>query len=122
MAKKIKKNHPQGRVADTTVNEKMARRKQNGDTALANQSKLVGLPPDPGSKTQLVQMRFRSETIERVECLKEFMETDNRTYVVAQAIRITAELATYIAKGGKVYIELPSGKQETLMVAGLVGG
>ena len=57
-------------------------------------------------------MRLRKQTLERVEYLKKAMETDNRTQVVAQAIRIAYELARELGEGNKLFIETPEGKKK----------
>ena len=69
--------------------------------------------------TTLVQMRLRDETIERVDRLKEVMETDNRTRVVAQAIRFTADVAEKLRTGSKLFVRSPDGEESELWVSGL---
>lgn len=70
-------------------------------------------------KTQLVQMRLRPKTIERIEKLRKNSGIDNRTQLVSNAIEVTEALSEYIHAGGKIYIEKKDGTKELLNIIGI---
>ena len=66
--------------------------------------------------TTLVQMKFRKQTIERVERLKARLGKDNRTEVVTGAIHLADSLADIQGRGGRLCVEWPDGRKETLLL------
>ncbi len=70
-------------------------------------------------KTQLVQMRLRPKTIERIEKLSRNTGIANRTQLVSNAIEVTEALSEYIHAGGKIYIIKKDGTKELLNIIGI---
>lgn len=64
-----------------------------------------------------VQMRLRPETLEAIDNLKVFYQTDNRTDVVARSIRLTDQIAAEILKGGVIEVHRQDGSVYRLMFA-----
>jgi len=69
-------------------------------------------------KSQLVQMRLQPKTLERLQSLVNLTHTDNRTQLVSFFIQLSEEIVESINAGGKVYIEMPDGKKESLKIIG----
>ncbi len=74
---------------------------------------------DQEEKTQLVQMRLRPKTIERIDKLSKNSGIVNRTQLVSTAIEVTEALSEYIRAGGKIYIEKKDGTKERLNINGI---
>lgn len=73
---------------------------------------------DTNEGTQLVQMRLKPKTIERIDSLGRRSGTSNRTQVVANAIQFTEVLSEYIHSGAQIYVE-KDGKRELLKIVGI---
>lgn len=69
-------------------------------------------------KTQLVQMRFKQNTLERINKISRNSGIDNRTQVLSNAIQLTEVLSDYLHSGAKIYIE-KDGKKELLTIVGI---
>lgn len=69
-------------------------------------------------KTQLVQMRLKPNTLERINKISKNSKIDNRTQVVSNAVQLTELISDYIHSGAKIYIE-KDGKKELLTIVGI---
>lgn len=73
---------------------------------------------DSEDQTQLVQMRLRPKTLEKLEKLSHLSGISNKTQVIANAIQFTELISETIHSGGKIYIE-KDGKRELLTIVGI---
>jgi hypothetical protein len=71
------------------------------------------------TETQLIQMRFLPETMQRLEDLRELTGVDNRTQIVSTAIQLAEIVIKSINKGGNVYIEAANGEMERIRFVGI---
>jgi len=69
-------------------------------------------------QTQLVQMRLKPRTLEKLESLSNRSGISNKTQVIANAIQFTELISESIHSGGKIYIE-KDGKRELLTILGI---
>ena len=64
----------------------------------------------------MVSMRFRGDTIENMNYLKEATGIDNRTQLTADAIALAAWFVKRQAQGARVYVELEDGEREAVFM------
>ena len=70
-------------------------------------------------KKKLVQMRFSSATMTRIEHLQTLTGVSNRTQLIASAIQVTWLIMKEAAKGGRLLIESKDGSIKELTIVGL---
>lgn len=63
-----------------------------------------------------VQMRLRLETIAKIDELKRFFETSNRTDAVVRAIRLAHSIASEMAQGSRIELHRRSGEVRELLI------
>ena len=68
------------------------------------------------SDEKMVSMRFRGDTIENVNYLKEATGIDNRTQLTADAIALAAWFVKRQAQGARVYVEFEDGEREAVFM------
>jgi len=68
------------------------------------------------SDEKMVSMRFRGDTIENVNYLKEATGIDNRTQLTADAIALAAWFVKRQAQGGRIYVEYEDGEREAVFM------
>lgn len=65
-----------------------------------------------------VQLLMRESTLMKVEELKELMETNNRTQIVAMSIALARDLLKRKKEGGKLLMEYPDHRTVELEILG----
>jgi len=68
------------------------------------------------SDEKMVSMRFRGDTIENMNYLKEATGIDNRTQLTADAIALAAWFVKRQAQGARVYVEFEDGEREAVFM------
>ena len=68
------------------------------------------------SDEKMVSMRFRGDTIENMNYLKEATGIDNRTQLTADAIALAAWFVKRQAQGGRIYVEFEDGEREAVFM------
>jgi len=71
------------------------------------------------SDLKLVSMKLTGSTISKIENIKNIINEDNRTQIVATSINLLNQLLNDIQNGGKVYIEKKDGTKEIIRFIGI---
>jgi len=71
------------------------------------------------SDLKLVSMKLTGSTISKIENIKNIINEDNRTQIVATSINLLNQLLIDIQNGGKVYIEKKDGTKEIIRFIGI---
>jgi hypothetical protein len=64
---------------------------------------------------KIVKMSLTETTINTINSLFCFFETENKTLVVSRSIRLANFIAKEIMNGNKILVELPNGKTKQLI-------
>lgn len=66
-----------------------------------------------------VQVLMRQSTLDKIDELKELMDTNNRTQIVALSIAIARDLLKRKSEGGKLLMEYKNHKKVELDILGV---
>ncbi len=68
---------------------------------------------------QSIQMRFNTETVNKVEQLSTILNMHNKAQIVAQAISVYEDLIRIHLSGGKIISKYDNGQEKVLEMKGL---
>lgn len=69
--------------------------------------------------TDIIQVRMKSNTIEKLDKIQIMVESPSRSDVVRRAIDITEILVNAIEEGNEIIIKCKNGKQKQILISGL---